>query len=309
MDAAEVEHAYRTGEMRSGALDTAFIHDRAMRESGHDTSTRLEGICADLATVDLNSLLYKVEMDLAELIRREYAGRFPEGGGKVMGAREWKERAARRNVLLDAYCWDSTAGTYYDYDLVRREHHRFVSATSFYPLWAGAASQDQAERVIATTLPLIEMPGGIAATDERSRGTVSADHPQKQWDYPNGWAPHQMIVWEGLRRTGHPGIAARLAYRWLYTMVSNAVQYNGVVTEKYDVVRRSHEVFAEYGNVGATFSLVPPEGFGWTNASFVVGRALLAGEEQVAALNRLLPPEWVFSSSPASAGSARAPAP
>jgi alpha,alpha-trehalase len=118
-----------------------------------------------------------------------------------------------------------------------------------------------------------------------------------------------MIVWEGLRRTGHPGIAARLAYRWLYTMVSNAVQYNGVVTEKYDVVRRSHEVFAEYGNVGATFSLVPPEGFGWTNASFVVGRALLAGEEHVAALNRLLPPEWVFSSSPASAGSARAPAP
>ena len=41
-------------------LDEYFLHDRGVRESGHDTSYRLEKKCADLATVDLNSLLYKV---------------------------------------------------------------------------------------------------------------------------------------------------------------------------------------------------------------------------------------------------------
>ena len=41
-------------------LDEYFQHDRGVRESGHDTSYRLEKKCADLGTVDLNSLLYKV---------------------------------------------------------------------------------------------------------------------------------------------------------------------------------------------------------------------------------------------------------
>lgn len=56
-------------------LDEYFLHDRGVRESGHDTSYRLEKKCADLATVDLNSLLYKVSLSRpsylgdAELIR------------------------------------------------------------------------------------------------------------------------------------------------------------------------------------------------------------------------------------------------
>ena len=41
--------------------------------------------------------------------------------------------------------------------------------------------------------------------------------------------------------------------------------------EKFDVKNRSHRVFAEYGNVNTTFSYIAEEGFGWMNASFVVG--------------------------------------
>ena len=50
-------------------LDEYFQHDRGVRESGHDTSYRLEKRCADLATVDLNSLLYKVsrKSDMADV--------------------------------------------------------------------------------------------------------------------------------------------------------------------------------------------------------------------------------------------------
>lgn len=51
---------YNDGSLKEPELDEYFLHDRGVRESGHDTSYRLDRKCADLATVDLNSLLYKV---------------------------------------------------------------------------------------------------------------------------------------------------------------------------------------------------------------------------------------------------------
>ena len=47
-------------EILEPELDDYFMHDRAVRESGHDTTYRFEKVCANLVTVDLNSLLYKV---------------------------------------------------------------------------------------------------------------------------------------------------------------------------------------------------------------------------------------------------------
>ena len=70
--------------------------------------------------------------------------------------------------------------------------------------------------------------------------------------------------------------AGRLAYRWLYTIVKNAHDYNGVIPEKYNVVTGSHKVFVEYGNVGTKFAYIATEGFGWMNASFEVGMNFLS---------------------------------
>ncbi len=49
-------------------LDQFFKHDRAERESGHDTTHRFDDRTADFVTVDLNSLLYKYETDFAGFI-------------------------------------------------------------------------------------------------------------------------------------------------------------------------------------------------------------------------------------------------
>jgi alpha,alpha-trehalase len=137
------------------------------------------------------------------------------------------------------------------------------------------------------------MAGGIVGSTEESRGSLTSERPATQWDYPNGWAPHQMLVWQAMRNYGYTAVAERLAYRWLYTITSNAVNYNGTVPEKFDVVRRTHQVFAEYGNVGTTFSYITREGFGWTNASYQVGLSLLSAQRREQ-LNKLIPPEWVF---------------
>ena len=75
-------------------------------------------------------------------------------------------------------------------------------------------------------------------------------------------------------------------------IAQNAADYNGTIPEKFDVIKRSHAVFAEYGNVGTQFSYMTKEGFGWMNASYQTGLQKLS-EKQKASLEKLIPPEWL----------------
>ena len=262
------------------ALDAYFVHDRTVRESGHDTSNRLEGRAASLCTVDLNALLYKYERDIA----------------RVRDSAEWLARAERRRALMNELCWDDARGMFFDYDFVARRRTGYESATTFYPLWAGLASPEQARRLVENALPLFEAAGGLVSGTEASRGPVSIGRPQRQWDYPFGWPPHQMLAWRGLLDYGYREAAQRLAYRWLLLITRNAADYNGTVPEKYDVVNCTHQVFVEYGNVGTEFDYITKEGFGWMNASYQVGLRLLSPEQRKG-LEALESVEAVFGAS------------
>lgn len=294
---------YASGELESPELDAMLRHDRAMRESGHDTSYRLLGRAADLNTVALNSLLYKYEADLANAIDEHFGVRLVldsggAGGERSVTAATFRARAAARKARMMDLMWDDEQSLFFDYDYVHKTRLSDVSATTLYPLWAGMLDEAHAMRLARAALAELEMPGGIVSGTEESRGIVdepgvtgTGERPPRQWDYPFGWAPHQMIAWEGLRRYGMDEDARRLAYRWTYMIAMNAARSNGAIVEKYDVVARSIDASAEYGNVGSRFRLVPDGGFGWTNASFQVGVSLLTDDER-RDLNALVPPEW-----------------
>lgn len=194
METGAFEAAYRSGKMKVPELDAYFVHDRAMRESGHDTSYRLEKLCADLVTVDLNSLLYKIERDIAKTIEEEFSGVLNFGKGRAERSADWRKAAEKRKDLMNRYLWNAERGLFFDYDFVQNRQMNYESATMFYPLWAGVASKEQAESLVKNALPLLEMPGGIAGSTEASRGAITPEHPPRQWDFPNGWAPHQMLV-------------------------------------------------------------------------------------------------------------------
>ena len=81
--------------------------------------------------------------------------------------------------------------------------------------------------------------GGIAGTSRAMNAKLPENAIQRQWDYPNGWAPHQMMVWRGLKIQGFQDELQELVYRWLYMITRNAVDYNGTIPEKYDVVAAS----------------------------------------------------------------------
>jgi alpha,alpha-trehalase len=161
--------------------------------------------------------------------------------------------------------WDPKDGLYYDYDfqIQRVRHYPFL--TTFYPLWAGFASKEQAAR-IEKNLPLFEKVGGLQTSTY-----VSGN----QWDSPFGWAPLQMIAVEGLRRYGYNDDAERISMKFL-SLVRREFLRQGYIVEKYDVVNGGSNVAA---NIHFGYS-ANQAGFGWTNAVFTKLYDELTPEDQ-----------------------------
>ena len=232
---------------------------------------RVERCAADLATIDLNALLYKYEMDIAHTIQAHFDDRLevPEAslplgnkGSQIQSSLEWLRKAELRQKRVDEYLWNQEDGMYYDFNTESRKQSRFESVTTLWPLWSGLASNEQAALLVAKALPKFEEPGGLACTTKRSCGPEGPNEPSRQWDYPFGWAPHQIMAWDGLTNYGYKEEAERLAYRWLRMVTQTAVDYNGAIVEKYNVTCTTgqHKVNAEYGNQGCNFQGLAREG-------------------------------------------------
>ncbi|WP_395051258.1 trehalase family glycosidase [Flavobacterium sp.] len=288
----EYEKLYYQRKIDNKTLDAYFVHDRSVRESGHDTTYRLEAICADLNVVELNAMLYKYETDFAELIVSHFDDKF-EYNTTTYNQKYWTEKAVSRKILMNQYLWNEQESCFFDYNLKTQKQNIFLSATSFFPLWANCATQEQADKMIEKCLPKLIYLGGIAGCSEEALSNISDDQMQRQWDFPNGWPPHQMVIWQGLFNYGYEEKAQELIYRWLWMISKNAADYNGTVPEKYDVVSASHKVFAEYGNQGTDFEYISREGFGWMNASFQLGLSLL-NKDLKTKLNQLINPNELF---------------
>ncbi|OMJ10098.1 putative trehalase [Smittium culicis] len=293
----EYTEKYNSGEIHEPLLDTYFIHDRAVRESGHDTTYRLDKKCAHLATVDLNALLYKYEIDIAKVIDTYFSTQDSYIICKLTGKPEvssvWYERAKNREIAISKYLYNKDKKLYFDYNVKTKKQENYESVTCFYTLWSGCATPQQAKEFIPVALKKFCHEGGLVCGTKESRGHISLDRPNRQWDYPFGWAPHQILAWKGLVDYGETEIATMLAYRWLYVILKSYTEFNGVVPEKFDVVNITHLFDVEYGNVGTDFKLVSTEGFGWMNSSIELGLNLLS-EDLKRSLASLVHPDKII---------------
>ncbi|GAA5861298.1 hypothetical protein JCM8547_008551 [Rhodosporidiobolus lusitaniae] len=322
----EFTEQYDSGEVKVPELDEYFLHDRGVRESGHDTTYRFEKRCGNLGTIDLCSLLYKYEIDIATAIRDHFDDAlelehdfpltpFPFGSevpytppadsplpdlsgprrstDGVQTSAEWFARAARRKDLADHYLWHEGRGIYTDWDCKKGKQSLYDSVTTFWPMWCGMASEQQAEKLMKQSLNRFEVAGGLVSGTESSRGRISLQRPNRQWDYPAAWPPHQIMAWVGLSKYGYQHEAQRLAYRWLHMLTTGFVEAGGCVPEKFNAVEGTSNIDAEYGNQGTDFHLIPREGFGWTNSSYQVGLSFLT-QYQRRALGALTPPDSFF---------------
>ncbi len=217
-------------------------------ESGWEYTTRFSGKALQHIPIDLNSLLYKCEMDFmrSALI-----------SGKPKEAQEWQKAAKERKEAIDTYLWNQNAGFYFDYNYCTGRSSNVWSLASYYSLWTGLASEEQAARM-AEHIDKFEYNGGLVPALEYP---AVSEHQPAQWSYPNGLAPLHLVVIEGLAKYGYESIAERVARRWLKTNLDSFMR-KGDFFDKYNVVDISSE---------PKEGLYPTEkGYAWTNAVFSV---------------------------------------
>jgi alpha,alpha-trehalase len=227
---------------------------RAAAESGWDFGsrwfadgqTRATIDTTEILPIDLNSLMFGLENAIRLGCERQR---------DLTCARSFAHRAAARRAALDRYQWDAALGAYVDYRWTQHTPIERLSAATLYPLFVGAASRAEADRVADTVKRKLLLPGGVVTTPLETG---------QQWDSPNGWAPLQWIAVAGARRYEQSKLAEVVACRWMFN-VNSVYQQTGKLVEKYNVTR--------LGVKGGGGEYPTQDGFGWTNG---VMRKLMA---------------------------------
>lgn len=221
-----------------------FRHLRAAAESGWDFSSRwlkdpsrLETIhTTDILPVDLNTLLYHLEITLARA----------HGATSPGDAQKFTRLAAKRKRAIQKYFWNEDF--YFDYDFVAGTGTPSRHLGACFPLYFKIASPSQARQVAGLLEKQFLKAGGLITTLESSG---------QQWDAPNGWAPLQWVAYKGLLNYGLDDLASEVKKRWINTLLS-FFNKCGKLTEKYNVMNA--------GNIEASGGEYPnQDGFGWTN--------------------------------------------
>ncbi|MEL6624103.1 MAG: alpha,alpha-trehalase TreF [Bacteroidota bacterium] len=238
----DVELAEKTGR----EPEKLYRDLRAACESGWDFSSRWLRDPQDLGTihtteilpVDLNALLYHLELTLSESY---------EINGNAEKRVYYERKAADRKTAMQQIFWDQDMGMFLDYDWIAEERLNRPSLATAFPLYFKIATVEQAEATAQKVEELFLQPGGVLTT---------AVETGQQWDAPNGWAPLQWMTIAGLRNYDQNALSDKIKQRWV-ALNRKVYKGTGKLVEKYNVT----DVQLEAG--GGEYPL--QDGFGWTN--------------------------------------------
>ncbi|MBL7816866.1 MAG: trehalase [Saprospiraceae bacterium] len=223
-----------------------YKHIRAAAESNWNFSSRWfdDGQTvntintSEIIPIDLNALLYNLEMTIAKakIIEKKYDE-----------ATEWEKKASRRREALMRYCWAQSKGMFFDFNIQKYKQTGVVSAAIAFPLFFKMLSKRDADRLVLNIQQNLLFDGGIAATNFESG---------QSWDAPFGFAPLQWITIKGLRNYGHEELAEDIKNRWI-ALNTKVYKSTGKMLEKYNV----RDLNDETGGGSYPYQ----DGYGWTN--------------------------------------------
>jgi len=225
-------------QLRAGAESGIDFSNRWFADGKNITTIQTTNIIA----VDLNSLLYNLELVIAKARKMK---------GDEEGSNEFSKKADKRQAAIDKYCWNEKLNYYTDYNFKTQRIWNNITPAGMYPFCFFENKPDYlsllAKRASESLKTKLLKDGGIVTT-EKNTG--------QQWDAPNGWAPLQwMTIW-GLDRCGQKELAAEIAKRWM-KLNNDVFLRTGKLMEKYNVVDTHLEAGGgEYPG---------QDGFGWTN--------------------------------------------
>nr|XP_004503576.2 probable trehalase isoform X1 [Cicer arietinum] len=245
---SEKQHFYR--ELASAAESGWDFSTRWMRHPPNFTTLSTTSVIP----VDLNAFLLGMELNIAFFAKvtgdnstAKHFLQISDVRTKAMNSVFWN---ANMKQWLD--CWlSNTTSEVHVLDTLHQNQNVFAS--NFVPLWMKPFYSDAL--LVGDVLESLKTSGLLRAAGV----ATSLSDSGQQWDFPNGWAPLQHMLVEGLLKSGLEearSLAEEIAIRWITT---NYVVYKktNVMHEKYDV-----EHCGEFGGGG---EYVPQTGFGWSN--------------------------------------------
>uniref|UniRef100_UPI003B3B9DB4 trehalase family glycosidase n=1 Tax=Spirosoma sp. TaxID=1899569 RepID=UPI003B3B9DB4 len=230
--------------------EALYNHIRAACESGWDFASRwftdqktMASIhTSDLVPVDLNCLLYSLETTLRDAYKLL---------GKDDEAQRFDQFATSRRELIQTVFWEENTNFFHDYDALAQKPTPAITLAGVFPLFFNVATPEQA----------IHIHDRLKADFLQAGGWVTTlNHTEQQWDWPNGWAPLQWIVYRSLMNYGFTETAQEGRDRWL-ALNDKVFKATGKMMEKYNVVDAALTTGGgEYPN---------QDGFGWTNGVYL----------------------------------------
>ena len=202
-----------------------YLHDRAMREAGCDPTDRFGPFScrtADFDPVCLNSLMAKHCADMAK------------AGAK--DAAKWQAESERIAARVNDLMWSEQEGMYFDYDRREGKLSAYAYLTTSFPLFAGIAPKERAERVQRAIVRRFE-------TEKTLR--LAENATGKRWDDCD-MLPYVAIAVEGLAQCGFEEDARRIEGKRVKTLF-DIWKAHSVTPEKFD---------AETGNIDMKVKLL-----------------------------------------------------
>ncbi len=243
---------------RASGRNTGKVYTdlRATAESGWDFSSRWFADHQNLKTimttrivpVDLNCLMYNLEMTISEIY---------QSMNDTQQAEKYKMLASQRKNAINHYFFNPAKGFYSDYNLDSKKVSDQITLAAASPLFLKVATLEQGTSTAHHLIDDLDKPGGFVTT------TINTG---QQWDYPNGWPPLEYMAIIGLDNYGFSKDARRIANQWL-TLNDKVYHNTGKMMEKYDVVN----INSTAG--GGEYPL--QDGFGWTNGVYLALKAFL----------------------------------
>ena len=231
--------------------EALYNHIRAACESGWDFSSRwftdqrtMALIdTANTIPVDLNCLLWQLEITLHNTALQT--------GAWKMAYDDYDPVIKAREKAIQQTFWNEETGFFHDYDFVKGVQTEALTLAGAFPLFFKLATPEQASRVHDRLKADFLQAGGWVTTLSQTG---------QQWDWPNGWAPLQWVVYQGLRNYGFAETANEGRDRWL-ALNDKVFRATGKMMEKYNVVDAALTTGGgEYPN---------QDGFGWTNGVYL----------------------------------------
>uniref|UniRef100_A0A6N2JX87 Trehalase n=1 Tax=Salix viminalis TaxID=40686 RepID=A0A6N2JX87_SALVM len=241
------ESSRRDKEYASKFLDNSekqqFYREVASAaESGWDFSTRWMRNTSEFSTLSTTSIL-PVDLNVYILKMEQNIAFFANVLGHKSTMESFLEAAEARKNAINSVFWNEEMGQWLDYRLANGPICKVLSSCI---CCFGGECHEKFTKF---------RPGSCC----RNCHFFNKFRTTMNRDFPNGWAPLQHMIVEGLLRSGVKearSLAEDIAVRWIKT---NYIGYKktGAMHEKYDVQK--------CGAFGGGGEYIPQTGFGWSN--------------------------------------------